>query len=321
MTKQEGAGEMCAAIAAWATHVAEAAQFGEMHAKYTKAMMVAQKYGWTQERCRCVGMEIDEQITEKGINAADQATFAVDTVAEAIKADILLEKQKKWKMRRIWHVMTKQEGAGEMCAAIASWASHVAEDAQNAQYAQVYAKYTKAMLLAKKYGWTQERCRCFGMQIDAELAACASLALGMEVGEVDPEIADKAIDAAYKAKFAVDMVAEELKADIKREKQKKWKMRRIMYVMTQQEGPAALFEAVASWATKAVELPSLQQLEDAINAKNIQLYEKQAEMLASPRSQRKALKLEVDQLDAELQKLSNRQRVQADEHKAMFDWA
>ena len=82
------------------------------------------------------------------------------------------------------------------------------------------------------------------MQIDAELAACASLALGMEVGQVDPEIADKAIDAAYKAKFAVDMVAEELKADIKREKQKKWKMRRIMYVMTQQEGPAALSEAV-----------------------------------------------------------------------------
>ena len=66
-----------------------------------------------------------------------------------------LKKQKKWKMRRMFHVMTKQEGLGQLGDAVEAWSTHATEYTK-AEYDRLYTKFAKAMRVAKKYEWSQE---------------------------------------------------------------------------------------------------------------------------------------------------------------------
>ena len=172
-------------------------------------------------------MQILADVADKGVNAADQAGLAVSMVTEGIKADMLLEKQKKWKMRRIFHVMQKSEGLGQAGDAVATWVTHLAEHTKN-EFERFYAKFAKAMLVAKKYEWTHKRCVVVGTKIEAE-------------------ITEKSIDVTDQAALAVSIVAEDIKADVLLEKQKKWKMRRIFHVMQKSEGLGQACDAVATW--------------------------------------------------------------------------
>ena len=82
-----------------------------------------------RECCVAVGKQIEAEIADKCIEDADQAGLAVSMVTEGVKADVLIGSlQKKWKMRRIFHVMQKQEGLDQAGDAVAAWVTRVAED-------------------------------------------------------------------------------------------------------------------------------------------------------------------------------------------------
>ena len=75
-------------------------------------------------------------------------------------------KQKTWKLKRIFHVMTKQEGLGQFSGAVEAWSTNAIGCAQ-AEYDRLCAKFTKAMRFASEYEWSQKKCVAFGVRIEA----------------------------------------------------------------------------------------------------------------------------------------------------------
>ena len=230
-------GELGVRVLVWKTQIKDQfdadqdeAEYNRLYAKFKKAMMAAKKYEWSQERCVTVGKQIEAEIAEKSIDDADQAGLAVSMVTDGVKADMLLDKQKKWKMRRIFHVMQQQEGLGQAGDAVATWVTHLNEHIK-AEYDKLYRKFTKALLLAKKYEWSDEECVAVGIEIEAE-------------------IAEKNTVEADQAAVAVDRVMQEIKAQKLLQKQKDWKMKRIFHIMQKKKGVAEICDAVATWASR-----------------------------------------------------------------------
>ena len=126
---------------------------------------------------------------------------------DEIKAEKVQRKQRDWAMKKIVYCMKKNEASGQLIELFSNWVQNK-EEANKFEYDRVYAKFTRAMLCGKKYGWSTHKCIVMGAKMEAETAG-------------------KGLDEKAEADAALGVVMAEIKAAKIREKQRDWAVKKV----------------------------------------------------------------------------------------------
>jgi hypothetical protein len=186
-------------------------QFDKLYRMFPRAMLCAQKYGWSLSKCVSFGAKIRAEIaTDSSLTFEEQAALALKMVSATLKEQMIRDKQKAWSIKKIMYIVTQQEDKDEMVQAVSSWSSQA-----------------EVMIDVKAPKHPVVEC-------DVEIE--------VKRPSIECEVKAPSVDISKSSAISKAMVI--------LEKQQNWSIRHIMYIVTTEESKDRMTQALSCWRSR-----------------------------------------------------------------------